>query len=259
MRLQPHARTPTQQDPSACDLQMLFRRCSAGDTLAREAIIVRFLPYAHCLARRYQGRGEPVDDLHQVASVGLIKAVDRYEPDRGGSFIAFANPTILGELRRYFRDTTWRVHVPRSIQDRARRVAHAHQQLQAKPGPEPTTKVIAQQLGLKPGDVAEAQGALQSRWPGSLSAANRTDDGQRLALSETVGERDPGYESVETCSGWASALSRLEARECRVLLMCSVGELSQSETARRIGVSQMHVSRIVRHATTALAAALEPE
>ncbi len=251
------ARTSAQRGESARDLWTLFRRCSAGDARAREAIIVRFLPYAHNLARLYTGRGEPVEDLFQTASVGLIKAVDRYRPERGDSFIAFAKPTILGEIRNYFRDATWRVHVPRAVQDRACRVASAHEQLLASAGPEPTTKVIATHLGLEPGEVAEAQGALKANHPGSLDVTNTTEDGQRLPLSEIVGEVDPEYERVDTSLRWGRALRRVTARDRNIFLMRFGGELTQSEIAGRIGVSQMQVSRILRKSTATVAAALE--
>jgi RNA polymerase sigma-B factor len=242
---------------SARDLRTLFNRCSAGDARAREAIIVGFLPYARQLARRYRGRGELVEDLYQAASVGLIKAVDRYEPERGGSFVAYAAPTILGEIRRHFRDKSWPVHVPRSVQERGGRVAGAQDELRARSGSDPTTEVIARQLGLELGEVAEAQGALNAYRPGSLDATYAAEDGQRLALSETVGELDPEYERVETSVGYEHALRRLQPRERKVLLLRFGGELTQGEIARRIGVSQMHVSRILRNATAALAAAPE--
>jgi RNA polymerase sigma-B factor len=249
--------TSARRGRSARDLRTLFNRCSAGDARAREAIIVGFLPYARQLARRYRGRGELVEDLYQAASVGLIKAVDRYEPERGGSFVAYAAPTILGEIRRHFRDKTWPVHVPRSVQERGGRVACAQEELRARSGSDPTTEVIARQLGLELGEVAEAQGALKAYRPGSLDATYAAEDGQRLALSETVGELDPEYERVETSVGYEHALRRLQPRERKVLLLRFGGELTQGEIARRIGVSQMHVSRILRNATAALAAAPE--
>jgi RNA polymerase sigma-B factor len=254
-----HARTPAQRHASARDLRTLFKRCLAGDAHAREVIIVRFLPYAHRLARRYTGRGEPAEDLYQAASVGLIKAVDRYKPERGDSFVAFATPTILGEIRRHFRDATWRVHVPRSIQDRARQVASAHEELLALSSSEPTPHMIAEHLGLELDEVAETQGALKANWPGSLDEPNTTEDGQQLALSEIVGEADPGYEQVDTSLWWARALSSLTVRNRNVLLMRFGGELTQTEIARLIGVSQMQVSRIIRNSTATVAAALELE
>ena len=257
MTLQWHARTSVPRAGSARDLRTLFRRCSAGDARAREAIILRFLPYARRLARRYEGRGEPVEDVYQAASVGLIKAVDRYEPGRGESFVAFARPTILGEIKRHFRDTTWRVHVPRSVQERACQLTRARDEIRATSGAKASTEAIARHLGLELGEVAEAQGALQANRPGSLDVTDAVEDGQRLTLRETVGEFDSAYERLETSAGWGDALRRLHPRERKVLLLRFGGELTQDEIARRIGVSQMHVSRILRNAAAALAAASE--
>lgn len=257
MTPQGHVCTSARRGRPVRDLQTLLSRCSAGDARAREAIIVGFLPYARHLARRYRGRGELVEDLYQVASVGLIKAVDRYEPARGGSFVAYAAPTILGEIRRHFRDKTSPAHVPRLVQERAGRVSRAQEELRARSGSDPTTDVIASHLGLEPREVAEAQAALRAYRPRSLDATCAAEDGQRLALSELVGELDAEYERVETSLGYAHALRRLHPRERKVLLMRFGGELTQAEIARRIGVSQMHVSRILRNATAVLSAAPE--
>jgi RNA polymerase sigma-B factor len=257
MTLQSHARTSVPRAGSARDLRTLFSRRSAGDARAREAIILRFLPYARRLARRYEGRGEPVEDIYQAASVGLIKAVDRYEPERGESFVAFAQPTILGEIKRHFRDTTWRIHVPSAVQERASQLGRAQDELLAASGANASTQEIARHLGLELGEVAEAQGALQANRPGSLDASYAAEDGQPLTLRETIGEFDPAYERVETTVGWGDVLRRLHPRERRVLLLRFGGEFTQDEIARRIGVSQMHVSRILRNAAAALAAAPE--
>jgi len=256
MTPQRHARTSVPRAGSARDLRTLFRRRAAGDARAREAIILRFLPYARRLARRYEGRGEPVEDVYQAASVGLIKAVDRYEPERGESFVAFARPTILGEIKRHFR-TTWRVHVPSAVQERACQLARAEDEIRATSGANASTEAIARHLGLELGEVAEAQGALQANRPGSLDATYAADDGQPLTLRESVGELDSAYERVETSVGWGDALRRLQPRERKVLLLRFGGEFTQDEIARRIGVSQMHVSRILRTAAAALAAAPE--
>ncbi len=254
MTLQQHASRSARQ-PSARDLGTLFEQRSAGDARAREVIIVAFLPYARHLARRFTGRGEPVEDLYQAASVGLIKAVDRYEPTRGCSFFAFAQPTILGEIRRHFRDRSWPMHVPRPVQDRARRVAHAERELRARSGSDPTIEVIAKHLGLEPGEVAEAQRALNAYRPRSLDATSAADDGQQLSLNESVGDLDPEYERVETFAGVREALRGLEPRDCKVVLLRFGGELPQNEIAKRIGVSPMKVSRILSKATAAMAVA----
>jgi RNA polymerase sigma-B factor len=255
MTVQPHARPTARRGPCGRDLETLFRRCSAGDARAREVIIVAFLPYAQHLAHRYRGRGEPVEDLYQAASVGLINAVDRYDHTRGCSFVAFAKPTILGEIRRHFRDRTWRLHVPRSVQDRARLVAGAQENLRAMTGSDPTIEEIARHLGLGLEEVAEARCALNDYRPRSLDATDAADDRQPLALNEILGELDPAYERVETLAGCVQALRGLEPRDCKVLLLRFGGELPQHEIARRIGTSQMQVSRILRKATAAMAAA----
>ncbi len=257
MTAQWHARMPEPGDGSAPDLRKLFSRCSAGDARAREAIILRFLPEARQLARRYAGRGEPVEDLYQAASVGLIKAVDRYEPARGVSFAAYARPTILGEIRRHFRDTAWRVHVPRSVQERAVQVSRAQDELLATAGSDTSTERIAGHLGLELGEVAEAQGALAASRHGSLDAPCAAEDDEPLVLRETVGELDSEYERVETSVRCGNALRRLHPRERKVLLLRFGREFTQHEIARHIGVSQMHVSRILRKAIAAVAAAPE--
>src|SRR6516162_9734635 len=139
-----HARAASERP--ACDLGALFTRCSAGDRRARETIILRFLPLARRLALLYEGRGEPIEDLCQAASVGLIRAVDRYSPDRGGAFAAYARPMILGAIRRHFRDTTWRLHVPRPMRDRAGRVLRADSALRSSSGALPEPNAVAKYL-----------------------------------------------------------------------------------------------------------------
>ena len=257
MTQQRHACTSVPRAGSARDLRTLFRRRSAGDARAREAIILRYLPYARRLARAYEGRGEPGEDIYQAASVGLINAVDRYEPERGESFVAFARPTILGEIKRHFRDTTWRVHVPRAVQERAGQLTRAQDEIRATSGANASTEEIARHLALELGEVAEAQGAFQANRHGSLDATFATEDGQKLTLRDTIGELDSAYERVEASVGWGDVLRRLHPRERKVLLLRFGGECTQDEIARRIGVSQMHVSRILRSAAAALAAAPE--
>jgi RNA polymerase sigma-B factor len=134
-----------------------------------------------------------------------MKPVDRHDLTRG-SFLAFAEPTILGEIRRYFRDRTWPTRVPRSLQDRARRVASTQEELRARSGSDPTVEMIAEHLGLQPGEVAEARRALNAYQPGSLDATSAARDGRQLALKDTVGDLDPEYERVETFAGCVQAL-----------------------------------------------------
>jgi RNA polymerase sigma-B factor len=251
MTLHSHACALAGADWRARDLRALFRRCSAGDAQAREAIIVRFLPLARRLARRYEGRGEPLEDLVQAASVGLIKAVDRYSPDRGDAFPAYARPMILGELRRHFRDKTWRVHVPRPMKERAGRVLRADDEARRVSGSaEPDA--IARSLGIGPQEVVEARRALEAYRPRSLDATYTAPDGDQIALGEVIGVRDSEYERVEISIGIRRALLTLRPRDRKVLLLRLAGELTQDEIARRIGISQMHVSRILRKAGAAL-------
>lgn len=232
---------------SARDLRLLLSRCSAGDAHARETIILRFLPLARHLARIYEGRGEPIEDLCQAASVGLIKAVDQYSPERGDAFPAYARPMILGEVRRHFRDTTWRVHVQRPMKERAARVLRAEKELVGVPGSS-NPDAVASYLGMAPNEVAEARRALAAQWPGSLDEPDR----DALALRDLVGAEESGYERVEISVGIRRTLLTLKPRDQRVLLLRLVCELSQEEIAGRVGVSQVHVSRILRKAAGAL-------
>ena len=244
-----HARAARERP--ARDLGALFNRFSAGDMRARETIILRFLPLARKLAKLYEGRGEPVEDLCQVASVGLIKAVDRYSPDRGDAFPAYARPMILGEIRRHFRDTTWRVHVPRPTRERATAVLRAEEELKTVSG-DAKPEGIASYLGISPGEVVEARRALEAYSPGSLDAQYTAADGDALALREVIGGDDSGYERIEMSVGIRRALLPLKPRDRKVLLLRLVWELSQDEIADRVGLSQMHVSRILRSARAAL-------
>jgi RNA polymerase sigma-B factor len=254
MAPQPHARAVTPTDGPACALSTLFRLCSAGDPRARETIIVRFLPLAFRLARIYEGRGEPIDDLRQAASLGLIKAVDRFSFDRGDSFPAYARPVILGEIRRHFRDTTWRVHVPRPIKDRAAQVLHADREFGTPPGSLIELDLTAKRLGLESGEVAEARLAIKAQWPRSLDEPTSGSDGDGLALGEVIGREEPEYEGVEVSLGVGRALRKLGPRDAKVLLLRLAFGLTQDEIAGHVGVSQMHVSRILRNARAVLTA-----
>lgn len=247
---QSHAEAPTDWLP--CDLGALFSRCSAGDARARETIIMRFLPLARRLARQYQGRGEPLEDLVQAATVGLIKAVDRYSPDRPEAFPAYARSTILGEIRRHFRDTTWPVHVPRPTKERAGRVLRADQEFVSASGSRAAPETVAKHLGIAPGQVAEARRALEVYFPASLDAPAEAPSGDQVALGEVIGTVERAYERVEVSVGVERTLRVLNPRDRKILLLRLACELSQDEIAGRVGISQMHVSRILRNAGAAL-------
>lgn len=252
MRPDPHARARAQDDLRASNLRTLFHRCSAGDAQAREEIILRFLPMARRLARLYDGRGEPAEDLCQAACVGLIKAVDRCSSDRFDAFPAYARPVILGEIRRHFRDTTWPVHVPRPVRERALRVARTEKTLLSTSGSPASADAIAKDLDLEPGEVAEARRVLNAYRPRSLDATYVSEDGYGLPLHQVIGEDESEYERVEAYVGMGRGLRRLSPRDQRAFLLWLLGELTQDQIAARIGVSQMQVSRILRKAGAAV-------
>jgi RNA polymerase sigma-B factor len=234
-------------DPS---LARLFRRCSRfHDPAARNELIRRFGPLATGLARRYYVRGgEPLEDLVQVALIGLIKAIDRYDPERGVTFVSFAEPTIRGELRRHFRDATWAIHVPRKLQERVALVERATERLSAELGRSPTLNELADACDLDPQDAIEALHAARSSRPQLLQAG-----------AEAVA-RDPGFELVEYTASARGAVAELSARDRLVLQLRIAEGLSQREIARRVGVSQMQVSRILARTLTRLreAAGVDP-
>jgi RNA polymerase sigma-B factor len=207
------------------------------------------LPLVRGLARRYADRGEPLDDLIQVGTIGLIKAIDRFEPDRGFKLASVATPTILGEIRRHFRDRSWTVRVPRGIQEARARISHAVGELSAENGRSPSVSEIAASTGLTVDDVLDALAAGSAQRPASLATpGGGEDDDQGIS----VGVEEQGYEQAEARATLDAGLAQLPARE-RVILHLRFEEgLTQSQIAARIGVSQMHVSRLIRRALEAL-------
>jgi RNA polymerase sigma-B factor len=222
------------------DLQELFARATK-EPRAREAIIERFSPLAAYLARRFSGRGEPVDDLAQVANLGLIKAVDRFDSHRGVQFSTYATATILGELKRHFRDRTWAIRVPRSLQESGiavnRAVAELHQELARSP----TVAEIAERTGLDEDAVLEGMEALQAYSTASLDAPAE-DDRTRL---ERVGQPDPAMDLLDSWASVAPHVRDLPSRERRLLYLRFFEDKTQAEIADDLGISQMHVSRLL--------------
>jgi RNA polymerase sigma-B factor len=223
-----------------------------GDRRAREELARRFLPLARKLARRYSGDRERFDDLMQVASLGLVKAIDRFDPDRGTAFSSFAVPTILGELKRYFRDLGWSVHVPRRAQEQALTVEEAQRQLTARTGRPPSVPELAEFLELSIEDVLEALETAGAHHCVSLDTPREDDEGEAGTLADAFGEPDPRFELVEASVTISTAARRLSARERRVLQLRFVQDLTQTQIAELIGVSQMQVSRILRRALSQL-------
>lgn len=229
--------------------QLLFRRYQCdGDLAARRELIERYLSLARSLARRYDGRGESFDDLVQVASLGLVKAIDRFEADRGLSFSSYAVPTMLGELRRYFRDTGWALHVPRAMQERVLQVNVAVERLSGELGSSPSPQQVADELNLPVEEVLEAIEANTAYATTSLDTPVRSSDDDGHTIAETFGATDDRFELVEGRASISQALKTLPERERLILHLRFVEDLTQSEIAQRIGVSQMHVSRLIRQA-----------
>jgi RNA polymerase sigma-B factor len=223
------------------------------DPRARECLVECYLPLARKLAARYRGRaGEPFDDLLQVASVGLLKAIDRFDPDRGTAFSTFAVPTILGELKRYFRDTGWSAHVPRGAQELALKVQEAEQAISSRLGRSPTAAELAQYMEMSVEEVLDGLEAAAAHHATSLDVPHDELDGESRSLSDVLGEDDPRFERIDASLTVASAATELSERELRVLELRFSGELTQSEIAKRLGISQMQVSRILRRALARL-------
>jgi RNA polymerase sigma-B factor len=229
------------------------------DPAARDELVDRFLPLARKLARRYAGAHEPFEDLLQVASYGLLKALDRFDPDRGNAFSSFAVPTIVGELKRYFRDLGWSAHVPRGAQELALKVQRAQEKLTTKTGRSPTVAELAQYLELSIEDVLEGLEAAAAHHSDSLDAPHDDGDDESGTLVDTIGQQDAGFQLAEDRTTVATAMLALPERERQVLQLRFFEDRTQSEIASEIGVSQMQISRILRRAITTLNELTLPE
>ena len=236
----------------------LWRRFARnGDQRAREELLRHYMPMARRMASRYAGVVEPYDDLVQVASLGLLNAIDRFDVDRGTPFVGFAKPTIMGELKRYFRDKVWTIRVPRAIHDRIAAVETATEELGERLSRPPSPIEIAGHLEVDVDDVLEALAARENRRPLALDRPLRHDDGEESA-AEWIGEVDGGYELIEDRLSVQAVLPTLDDRELEVLRLRFVEDLPQSKIAARIGCSQMHVSRLLRGTLDRLREAAEP-
>jgi RNA polymerase sigma-B factor len=235
--------------PARIENRELFVRWQRfGDQKARDELVSRFLPLARNLARRYAGAREPFDDLLQVASLGLVKAVDRFDVDRGAAFSSFAVPTILGELKRYFRDLGWSVHVPRGAQEQALKVQEAQERLTTRTGRPPTVNELAEYMERSVEDVLDALETAAAHHSASLDAPRDEGDEESGTLVDMFGEADSRYELVNETVTISEAARQMSSRERRVLALRFVRDMTQTEIAREIGVSQMQVSRILRRA-----------
>jgi RNA polymerase sigma-B factor len=250
---------PGPREQLAAEDELLQRYRQTRDEAVREELVSRFLPFARGLALRYRGGSEPAEDLIQVASLGLVKAIDRFEPERGVPFTAFAAPTILGELRRHFRDRGWTLRVPRGLQERIAQIDEAITKLTGKLGRPPSIGEISDKLGLESAEVLEAFEASHNRRMLSLDQPIAAGDADETAMSERIGETDSGFEAIEYRAALEENLPLLDERERMVLKLRFEDDLTQSQIAERIGFSQMHVSRILRRTLERLREAVEEE
>jgi RNA polymerase sigma-B factor len=214
--------------------------------MLRGQAIEAWLPLARHLAQRYHGRGEPADDLVQTAIVGLIKAVDRFDPDRGFDFAGFAIPTVLGEIKRHFRDRTWSVRVPRRTQEMRMAITKANDVLLHSLGRSPTVADIAVHLGRTEEEVLEGLEGARAYSATSLSTP-MAGDGE-MSLGDTLGENDHEFDLTEIRMTLGAALAKLDDREQRILSLRFYGNMTQSDIAVKLGISQMHVSRLIAKA-----------
>jgi RNA polymerase sigma-B factor len=238
------------------DQRLLVRYHRDGDLAARDELVRRFIPLARQLAGRYRHAGESHEDLVQVACLGLIKAVDRYEPERGHAFTKYAVPTMLGELKRHFRDKGWAVRVPRATQELALQVSDALNTLPAKLGRAPRPRDVADAIGEPVEHVLEAMEAATAYEATSLDAPRPgAADDDDWSWGDTISAEEHGYELVEIGEALHGTLVALPPRERLILRLRFEKDLTQAEIAEAIGVSQMHVSRLLRRSLDRLAAA----
>jgi RNA polymerase sigma-B factor len=220
----------------------------------------RHLPLARTLAARYSRTQEPFDDVFQVASLGLIKAAQRFDPDRGNAFSSYAVPTILGEIKRHFRDKGRPIHLPRGLQELVMRVHQAEEQLSSRTGRSPTVQEIAEYLSLSSEAVLEALEAIAARNATSLDAPIEAEVGDDAATPhDVIGREEEGYALVDASASLAVAARRLRKTDREVLALRFRDGLTQTDIARQIGVSQMQVSRILRRATDQLRETIDGE
>jgi RNA polymerase sigma-B factor len=230
----------------------LFGAYQLGDRRARDELVERFIPFARKMALRYNYTNEALDDLVQVACLGLLKAIERFDPNRGYRFASFAAPTILGELKRHFRDKGWGVHVPRDLQEQALAMGRAKERLTQRLGHSPTVQELADALGWPLDKVLEAIDVVRSCETTSLDAPIARYDEDTAGLVESLGFEEEGFDLAERREAIAQAWSELSELERRVVALRYMHDLTQREIGEEVGYSQMHVSRLLRRSVTRL-------
>jgi RNA polymerase sigma-B factor len=237
---------PTDERRLREDRELFERYLDDRDPVDRELLVERFLPLARSLAARYVRQGEPFDDVFQVASLGLVKAIDGFDVARGRAFSSYAVPTIVGEIKRYYRDRTWTVHVPRDLQELTLAVDGAAVALEHELGHKPTVGDIAQRLDVSDEDVLDALQARHARRAASLNAPRREDDEAGATVGDAIGVDEDGFERVEERAALGSLMTGLPPRDRLVVRLRFERDLTQKEIGKHVGISQMQVSRILR-------------
>jgi RNA polymerase sigma-B factor len=254
----------TRADPEYSHLSPLLERYAAlrpddpEREVLREELVRGFLPVAQHIARRFSNRGEPLDDLVQVATVGLINAIDRYAPDRGTDFFSFAVPTISGEVRRHFRDLGWSMRVPRRLKDLHVSINGAVSELSQNLGRAPKPTEIAEKLGVPVSEVLEGLEASEAYRSSSLDEMLSSEQGS-ATVGELVGEADAELDRVDFRQALRPVLAELAERERTIVLLRFFGNMTQTQIAERVGISQMHVSRLLAQTLDRLRTRLDPE
>ena len=255
----------TVEKPAREELRELHRRYAATNDPAeldriKERLVEGYTDLVYFLARKFQNRGEPLEDIVQVGFLGLIKAIERFDPGLGNEFTTFATPTIAGEIKRYFRDKGWAIRFPRRLQELYQQVVRVNEALKNELNRQPTVGEVAERLGVSEDDVLEAMEMSTAYTPVSIDSTPGSADGDEgRRLGESIGGVDPNLERVEIRDVLARAMEHLNPRERKILALRFYDELSQSEIAKRLGISQMHVSRLQRAAQEQLRRHLSEE
>ena len=230
----------------------------ASHDAAREALVHLHLPLVEHCARRFRNRGEPLEDLVQVGTIGLIKSIDRFDTERGVEFSTYATPTIIGEIKRYFRDKGWAIRVPRRLQELRMQIGTATAELTQSLGRSPTARELGEAIGCTVEEIIEGIESSNAYSTLSLDASDDSDDGAASML-DAIGHEDEGLEHVEIRESIKPLLDRLEPREKKILLLRFFKNMTQSQIAEEIGVSQMHVSRLLNRTLEQLRTSLEEQ
>ena len=244
----------------SAELFAVFQDDSADEgtrETAREDLVHLHLPLVEHCARRFRNRGEPFEDLVQVGTIGLLKSIDRFDVDRGVEFSTYATPTIIGEIKRYFRDKGWAIRVPRRLQELRMQIGSASADLTQRLGRSPTPRELAELIGCTVEDVLDGIESSNAYSTLSLDASDDSEDGAAATMLDAIGIDDANLEHVEIRESIKPLLDRLEPREKKILLLRFFKNMTQSQIAEEIGVSQMHVSRLLSRTLDQLRASLE--